>query len=211
MRLPAQLQLPAPAVAGQAAGLALSTLLCLNLNGPLPVLPAFADEVTYKFPPIDRSKKDRCQFTSSAMGQANAARDSLYDLRECKMEATSAAGFDISGALMADGDFSKVNFKESQLSKVWAPKAVFDGADFTNGVVDRAFFKGASFRGTIFSNAVLSGSVFEDSDLEDSDFTDAYLGDFDQRKLCKNKSLKGENPVTGAPTRESAGCVGRPL
>ena len=45
MRLPAQLQLPAPAVAGQAAGLALSTLLCLNLNGPLPVLPAFADEV----------------------------------------------------------------------------------------------------------------------------------------------------------------------
>ena len=34
------------------------------------------------------------------------------------MEGTTAAGFDISGALMADGDFSKVNFKESQLSKV---------------------------------------------------------------------------------------------
>tara|TARA_B100000768_G_scaffold109436_1_gene101487 strand:- start:498 stop:746 length:249 start_codon:yes stop_codon:yes gene_type:complete len=34
------------------------------------------------------------------------------------MGGTSAAGFDISGALLADGDFSKVNFKESQLSKV---------------------------------------------------------------------------------------------
>ena len=181
------------------------------------------------------------------------------------MEGTTAAGFDISGALMADGDFSKVNFKESQLSKVrpsaapqprptaprhgptprsrlvcmcvcrlrtasasavppaaepstprpvcpgrlpqvWAPGAKFDGADFTNGVIDRAYFKGCSFRGAIFSNAVLSGSVFEESDMEDSDFTDAYLGDFDQRKLCKNPTLKGENPITGAPTRPSAGC-----
>lgn len=34
------------------------------------------------------------------------------------MEGLSAAGFDISGALLADGDFTKVNFKESQLSKV---------------------------------------------------------------------------------------------
>lgn len=27
----------------------------------------------------------RCAFKSSAMGQANAARDKLYDLRECDM------------------------------------------------------------------------------------------------------------------------------
>ena len=52
------------------------------------------------------------------MGQANAARDSLYDLRECQMGGTSANGFDISGALMAKGDFSKANFVEAQLSKV---------------------------------------------------------------------------------------------
>lgn len=51
------------------------------------------------------------------MGQANAARDSLYDLRECAMTASSAAGFDISGALMASGDFSMSDFKEAQLSK----------------------------------------------------------------------------------------------
>ena len=37
------------------------------------------------------------------------------------MEGMSAAGFDISGALLADGDFQKVNFKESQLSKVRSP------------------------------------------------------------------------------------------
>jgi|TARA_B100000524_G_scaffold340556_1_gene233803 uncharacterized protein YjbI with pentapeptide repeats len=140
------------------------------------------------------------------MGQANAARDSLYDLRECKMSGASAAGFDISGALMAGGDFSKVDFKETQISKAYAPDANFDGADFTNGVVDRAYFNGASFRGAMFNNAVLSGTTFDEADLENSDFSEAYIGMFDQRKLCKNPTLKGENPVTGNPTRESAGC-----
>jgi len=174
----------------------------------VPVTPALADgdTKTFKFPPIDRSKKDRCVFASSAMGQANAARDSLYDLRECKMSGADAAGFDLSGALMASGDFSKVNFVESQLSKVFAPEANFDGADFSNGVIDRAFFKDASFRGALFNNAVLSGSSFEDADLENADFSEAYIGQFDQKRLCKNPKLKGENPKTGAPTRESAGC-----
>ena len=40
--------------------------------------------------------------------------------------------------------------------------------------------------------------------MEDSDFTDAYLGDFDQRKLCKNPTLK-ENSITARP-RDPAGC-----
>ena len=140
------------------------------------------------------------------MGQANAARDSLYDLRECKMTGSSAAGFDISGALLANGDFSKVDFKETQLSKVYAPGATFDGADFTNGVVDRAYFNGASFRGAIFQNTVLSSTSFDQADLTDTDFTDAYVGQYDQKKLCKNPKLTGENPTTGQPTRASAGC-----
>lgn len=45
-----------------------------------------ADGSTQKFslPPISTSK-DRCVFKSSAMGQANAARDKLYDLRQCDL------------------------------------------------------------------------------------------------------------------------------
>lgn len=47
---------------------------------------ALADGSTQKFslPPVSQSK-DRCMFKSSAMGQANAARDKLYDLRECDL------------------------------------------------------------------------------------------------------------------------------
>ena len=167
----------------------------------------FAQSIKYKFPPIDKANKDRCKWSSSAMGQANAARDSLYDLRECAMSGTNAAGFDISGALLANGDFTKIDFKEAQLSKVYAPGAKFDGSDFTNGIIDRAYFSGASFRGAIFKNAVLSGSTFEDADLTDADFTDAYIGSFDQKKLCKNPKLTGDAAgQDGVPTRVSAGC-----
>lgn len=82
----------------------------------------------------------------------------------------------------------------------------FDGADFTNAIVDRASFKGSSLRGTIFKNAVLTGTSFDGADLEGADFTEAALGSFDIRNLCKNPTLKGENPVTGADTRLSVGC-----
>lgn len=82
----------------------------------------------------------------------------------------------------------------------------FDGADFTNAIVDRASFKGSSLRGTIFANAVLTATSFEDADVENADFTEAYIGDFDIRSLCKNPTLKGENPKTGADTRMSVGC-----
>ena len=163
--------------------------------------------VVYRFPPVDLTNlKSRCVFSSSAMGQANAARDSLYDLRQCPMSGKNAAGFDISGAIMTDGDFSNTNFKEAQLSKAFASGAKFDDCDFSAAVIDRAYFKDASFRGAIFNNAVLSASTFEGADLENTDFTDAYIGQFDAKKICKNPTLKGENPKTGAPTKESLGC-----
>ena len=204
MRLPTS-EILSRAAAPQLAAAALSALLLLPGLGPAPAL-ADGDTKEFKFPPIDRSNKDRCKWTSSAMGQANAARDSLYDLRQCPMSGKNAAGFDISGAIMADGDFSNTNFKEAQLSKAFASGAKFDDCDFSAAVIDRAYFKGASFRGAIFNNAVLSASTFEDADLENTDFTDAYIGQFDAKKICKNPTLKGENPKTGAPTKESLGC-----
>ena len=82
----------------------------------------------------------------------------------------------------------------------------FDGADFTNAIVDRASFKGSSLRGTIFTNAVLTGTTFDDADLEGSDFTEAAIGSFGIKQICKNPTLKGQNPVTGNDTRMSVGC-----
>lgn len=51
----------------------------------------------YKLPPIDRKDTNRCQLVSSSIGQANAARDKLYDLRECDLRGQSGAGKDLSG------------------------------------------------------------------------------------------------------------------
>lgn len=171
---------------------------------------AFADGQTkeFKFPPIDFSDKSRCQFSGSKMGQANAQRDKLYDLRQCNLSGKDASGFDLSGVIMTKTDVSGAKFVESQFSKAFLHDSNFDGADFTNGIIDRASFKGSSLKGSIFTNAVLTGTSFEDADVENADFSDAYIGDFDIRNLCKNPTLKGENPVTGIETKASAGCLG---
>jgi hypothetical protein len=47
---------------------------------------------------------------------------------------------------------------------------------------------------------------FVGADLENTDFTEAALGNFDLKNLCKNPTLKGENPTTGEDTRFSVGC-----
>jgi len=47
----------------------------------------------YKLPPIDKADMNRCVLTSSSMGQANAARDKLYDLRECDLQGQDGSGW----------------------------------------------------------------------------------------------------------------------
>ncbi|CAM9478267.1 unnamed protein product, partial [Chrysoparadoxa australica] len=162
--------------------------------------------VNFSLPPINYKQPNRCNFDSSSMGQANAARDVLYDLRECKMQGKDAGGFDLSGVLAGDADFTNVNFKDAQMSKAYARNSKFDGADFTNAIVDRVSFNGSSMKGAIFKNAVLTSTSFEGADLTDADFTEAAMGKFDSKNLCKNPTLQGTNPVTKADTRESADC-----
>lgn len=97
--------------------LALASIVGLSLlSAPLP---AMADGQTEKFklPPIDFTDKSRCSLSSSTIGQANAARDKLYDLRQCKLSGADAPGFDLSGVIMTDTDVSKANFKEAYFSK----------------------------------------------------------------------------------------------
>ena len=184
---------------------AAAALSCALLFSPSP---AFADGQTkvFKLPPIDMSDKNRCQFSDSKMGQANASRDKQYDLRQCSLTNKVASGFDLSGVIMEQTDVSGTKFIESQFSKAYLRNSKFDGADFPNAIIDRANFAQSSLKGTTFTNAVLTGTSFEDADVENADFTDAYIGDFDIRNLCKNPTLKGENPTTGADTKLSVGC-----
>lgn len=188
------------------AGLGLfAASLLFPLVGNVPQ--ALAENRRFRFPDVDKSNDAaRCVIQSSAMGQANAARDSLYDLRECDMKKVNAAGVDISGALLGKGDFSGGNFKEAQLSKAYGEKGNFDDANFENAVIDRAYFNKGSFRNANFKNAVLTGSSWDDADLTGADFTDAFVGKFDQAEMCKNPKLTGENKKTGVDTRMSLGC-----
>lgn len=78
---------------------------------------ANAIEQQYKLPPIDYKDPNRCILTSSSIGQANAARDKLYDLRQCDLRKQSGAGKDLSGMIASDADFTGVNLKEALISK----------------------------------------------------------------------------------------------
>lgn len=179
----------------------------LHASGTGPVLmSAYAASANVKFPPIDRTDANRCEPTSSAIGQANAARDKLLDLRECDLRSKDMSGFDLSGGLFSEANLEDANLKDAQLSKSYAPRANFRNVNFTNAVVDRVTFDNADLSNAIFENAVLSDSTFDGANLENVDFTDVYIGDFAQRNICRNPTMKGENPVTGAPTRESLGC-----
>lgn len=173
---------------------------------PQVVSPANAIAQQFKLPPIDFKDKNRCVLSSSNMGQANAGRDKLFDVRLCDLKGQSGANKDMSGIIASETDFSGVNFKEGQLSKGLLSKSKFVNCDFTNAILDRAVLDDSDMTGSIFANAVLSGTTFKNANLKDTDFTDAYLGPFDLRNLCENPSLSGTNPVTGVDSVESAGC-----
>jgi uncharacterized protein YjbI with pentapeptide repeats len=53
------------------------------------------------------------------MGQSNAARDKLYDLRQCQLSGSDASGLDLSGVIMSKTDVSKAKFLESYFSKAY--------------------------------------------------------------------------------------------
>jgi uncharacterized protein YjbI with pentapeptide repeats len=160
----------------------------------------------FKLPPIDKEDANRCVLTGSNMGQANAARDKLYDLRLCKLSGQDASGLDLSGVIMSQTDVSKAKFADAYFSKGYLHDSNFDGADFTNAIVDRASFSGSSLKGAIFKNTVLTGTSFENANVEGADFTEAALGNFDIKNLCRNPTLKGVNPTTGEDTKLSVGC-----
>jgi len=150
--------------------LALGSLLLVNaFTASVPA--ASAQE--YRLPPIDRKDPNRCVLQSSSMGQANAARDKMYDLRECDLKGQSGEGKDMSGVIGSEADFSGVSFKEAQISKAYARNSKFVGSDFTNAVVDRVSFDGSDMTGALFVNTVLSGTTFSEANLKNTDFSDA--------------------------------------
>ena len=162
-----------------------------------------------RLPPIDTRipKSERCVLSSSTIGQANAARDKLFDLRECDLKGQDGGGKDMSGMIAIGASFDGVNFKEAQISKALIKASSFKKCDFTNAIVDRVSFVDSELEGSVMKNAVLSGTSFTGTNLKDTDFSDAYLGPFDLKNLCANPTLKGTNPTTNVNTRESAGCA----
>eukprot|EP00962_Isochrysis_galbana_P013643 scaffold3871_cov97-Isochrysis_galbana.AAC.2 len=129
----------------------------------------------FKFPPIDNSKKGRCTFTSSAMGQANAARDSLYDLRECKMAGSDASTFDMC-------DCPPASFSQAFKSRLFAIASFFQAflspARLPSPSPSAARGHSRSLRCTLQPCHPLgrrSGALMEKGDFSNSNFRETQL------------------------------------
>ena len=56
--------------------------------------------------------------TTDCIVQANAVSDKVLDLRQCKLHGSDLTAKVLSGALVADADFSRTNLREIVLTKV---------------------------------------------------------------------------------------------
>jgi len=74
--------------------------------------------------------------------------------------------------------------------------------------MDRGVYVGANFTDAVLARVVLTLADMKDANVTNADFTDALLDKLQQQGLCKTAS--GVNPTTGADTRKSLGCGGRP-
>ncbi len=120
------------------------------------------------------------------------------DLRLSNFTATDMRNAKLAGA----------DLRGAYLIKAVAPGADFRGANLTDALMDRAVFVGADFTDAILARVVLTLSDMNGANVTNADFTDALLDKLQQQALCKTAA--GTNAATGADTRKSLGCGGRP-
>lgn len=170
---------------------AAAVALSIALSSSLIIPPADAD---LRLPPIDKDP-NRCEraFVGNTIGQSNAVSDRVLDLRFCELPEADLHGVTLSGALVSDANLKNANMRETVMTKMYGANANFEGADFTNAVVDRVEFKGAILKGVNFYNAVITGTNFDAADLTDANFEDALIGSEDVKRLCLNSTVKGDS------------------
>lgn len=143
---------------------------------------------------------------------------------------------DVSNAKFRQAQFSKGYLRDSNFDGADFTNAIVDRANFKGSTLRGTIFNNAvltatSFEGANVENADFTGKkvhvyyvshtiyffssstkthiviyLFSSHGGKWVVSSDAYIGQFDIRNLCKNPTLKGENPTTGADTRLSANC-----
>lgn len=138
------------------------------------------------------------QFGGTNQRNVDFVKEYGKDLRLSNFTATEMRNSKLRGA----------DLRGAYLIKAVAPDTDFSGADLTDALMDRAVFVNANFSDAVLVRTVLTLSDLNGANVENADFTDALLDKTQQQALCKTAS--GRNPKTGADTRKSLGCGGRP-
>ncbi|GJP46137.1 hypothetical protein CLOM_g5460 [Closterium sp. NIES-68] len=145
--------------------------------------------------------------TRGEFGIGSAAQYGSADLRKTVHKNENFRRANFTSADMREADFSGSIFAGGYLEKAVAYKTNFEGADFTDALMDRMVLNEANLTDAVLLRVVLTRSDLGGAIVDGADFSDAILDLPQKQALCKY--AKGENPVTGMSTRKSLGCGNR--
>ncbi|CAI5474092.1 unnamed protein product [Closterium sp. Yama58-4] len=145
--------------------------------------------------------------TRGEFGIGSAAQYGSADLRKTVHRNENFRRANFTSADMREADFSGSVFAGGYLEKAVAYRTNFEGADFTDALMDRMVLNEANLKDAVLLRVVLTRSDLGGAIVDGADFSDAILDLPQKQALCKY--AKGENPVTGMDTRRSLGCSNR--
>ncbi|CAI5976929.1 unnamed protein product [Closterium sp. NIES-65] len=145
--------------------------------------------------------------TRGEFGIGSAAQYGSADLRKTVHRNENFRRANFTSADMREADFSGSVFAGGYLEKAVAYRTNFEGADFTDALMDRMVLNEANLTDAVLLRVVLTRSDLGGAIVDGADFSDAILDLPQKQALCKY--AKGENPVTGMDTRRSLGCGNR--
>ncbi|CAI5485571.1 unnamed protein product [Closterium sp. Naga37s-1] len=137
--------------------------------------------------------------TRGEFGIGSAAQYGSADLRKTVHRNENFRRANFTSADMREADFSGSVFAGGYLEKAVAYRTNFEGADFTDALMDRMVLNEANLTDAVLLRVVLTRSDLGGAIVDGADFSDAILDLPQKQALCKYS--KGENPVTGMDTR----------
>ncbi|CAI7865289.1 unnamed protein product [Closterium sp. NIES-54] len=173
--------------------------------------------------------------TRGEFGIGSAAQYGSADLRKTVHRNENFRRANFTSADMREADFSGSVFAGGYLEKAVAYRTNFEGADFTDALMDRMVLNEANLTDAVLLRVVLTRSDLGGAIVDGADFSDAIL-DLPQKQIYSTslpdprlvntpphhhppppslqqalcKYAKGENPVTGMDTRVCSSLLGKP-